>query len=154
MKMLVTTISAICLFTASANAYDVTLEQSLDFGTIVVIDNDSAGQLSIDRFGNVTISNNFRVIESGQPAVFSFTGLPSFSSPSIVISEVDSQMNPGQFSPETFTFTVTSFDPSARANGNGDALVSVGGTLTLSASGNNAFVDATYEANFRISVDL
>jgi len=135
-------------------SYDIVLERPINFGTVVVVNNDSPGTLSIDRFGNMSASSNFRIIASGEPASFSVTGLPPFSNTSILVTSVDEDMNPGRPYTETFTFSVTSFEPSARADANGDSSFNVGGTITLSGSGDNVYENATYETSFRVTIDL
>lgn len=142
------------LISSTAFTYDIVLERPINFGTIVVVNNDSEGQLSIDHSGNMSVSSNFAVISRGEPALFSVTGLPPFSNAAILVTSFDEDMNPGRPYSETFKFSVTSFDATARADVNGDSSFNVGGTITLSGTGNNVYENASYESSFRVTIDL
>jgi hypothetical protein len=68
--------------------------QPLSFGTIAIINNSQPGTLTIDRFGNVTSSNNFRIVLPPQEAVFQLYNLAPNTGISITLSHSSNQLRP------------------------------------------------------------
>jgi len=126
----------------------------ISFGTIAVVHNDTVGSLAIDIFDNLSVDNNFRVITPGNFGVFTVSGLPSNSSLPVEISVTNPTMNPSRAFDESFIFSVSSFDQTARADASGNASIRVGGTITTSGTGNRNFEQATYASQIRITINF
>jgi hypothetical protein len=141
-------------FSTSISWAQIVEEIPISFGTIALVHNDSVGSLSIDIFDNLSVDNNFRVITPGNFGVFNISGLPANSALPVQVNITNSTMNPGRAFDESFTFSVSSYDQTARADASGNATIRVGGTITTSGTGNRNFEQATYESQIRITINF
>jgi hypothetical protein len=139
---------------AGAAQAQVVEQQALNFGTVVLVHNDSEGSLTVDIFGNISLDNNFRIVTPGNHAIFGVSGLPANSSLPVTVSVTNPTMNPRQVFDESFVLSITSYDQQARTDEFGDATIRVGGTITTSGSSNLNFAQATYESQIRVTINF
>ena len=125
--------------------------QALDFGTVAVVDNRTAGTLTIDKFGNTSVSSQLRVVSPPVPGRFLIDNLAPNTGISISLAHNANTMNPLVTSQEFFTFTLTDYSDYLVADANGEAELLVGGTITTSGSGSLNFAQTDYKINFRIT---
>ncbi|WDE12072.1 DUF4402 domain-containing protein [Thalassomonas haliotis] len=129
----------------------VTLIEPLSFGTIAVLDNSVASDITISQTDQTTIVNHIRVIEPGRAAEFVLTDLPGnvqvFTS-ATVTQMVTTTVDPAP----TEQFTLVSVDtaPSVTTDGTGYASIKVGGTLRTSGNG-GSYVDVQYRASLQLT---
>lgn len=142
---------ATCLAYSAASVADIVLLRALSFGKIAVRHNDVVSNYSIDYNGETTIPNDIVVITQPTTAEFLISGYAPHKNLSIsvvVTSPVSSTP-----SPEEFTLSAVDAPATVKTAGDGSALLTVGGTLTTSGSGNN-YVDVTYTTQYRVIVNL
>lgn len=133
---------------------DITEITPIDFGEIAITNNDVVSSLTIDYLGNISYSNEIRVIRQGSPGEYLATGFAGNLELSITTQILGGVMNPGQVSPEYPTLTSLSAPATIRTEPDGTALIYVGGTIQTSGSGNNGFIDASYVASIRVTINF
>ena len=101
---------------------DIFEVQALDFGTIAVIDNSSAESLTIDKFGNTTVSSRLLVVSPPMPGRFLIDNLAPNTGISISMSHNASTMTPLISSQEFFTFSLTDYSDYLVANVIGNSI--------------------------------
>ena len=125
----------------------VTLIEPLSFGTIAVLDNSVASDITISQTSQTFIVNHIRAIEPGNAAEFVLTDLPG--NVEVFTTATVTQMTTGTIdpTPPTEQFTLVSVDtaPSVTTDGTGYASIKVGGTLRTSGNGGHYF-DVRYRA--------
>jgi len=140
---------ALLLFQSFVHA-DIFELQALDFGTIAVTDNSSAASLTIDKFGNTTVSPHLLVVSQPIPGRFLIDNLAPNTGISISMSHNASTMTPLISSQEFFTFSLTDYSDYLVADANGEAELLIGGTITTSGSGSLNFAQTDYRINYRV----
>jgi hypothetical protein len=130
-----------------AEIYEI---QALDFGTIAVIDNSSAASMTIDKFGNTTVSAHLRIVSPPIPGHFLINDLPPSTGISINMSHNSNTMTPLSSSQEFFTFSLTDYTDYLVTDVNGEAELLIGGTITTSGSGSLNFAQTDYRINYRV----
>ena len=143
----------ICLFVSSAQAA-VELEQALDFGTIVIIDNSAVGTISVTPSGKIDFSRHFRVLTLGHAAEFTLSQYPSYKMLSIgaAVMQAQTQVASG-LGTQQFTLVSVKTDTSVVTDSNGMASVFIGGTLQSSGDPRGHYIDTEYQARLLMTID-
>lgn len=126
----------------------------LSFGRIVISDNSTIGEYTIDYLGNITATNHFRIIEAGSPAEFLLFNYPANAQVFITPSVIQASTSSTPFSTGQFTLVNLTSPGSIFIRTDGTAEVGVGGTLRTSGSGSMNYSDADYTINLQISFDF
>jgi len=142
-----------CLLVSPARAA-VELEQALDFGTLVMIDNHSVGTISMSMDGDVNFSRHFRVLTQGHAAELTLSQYPSYKMLSIgaAVMQAQTQIASGIGS-EQFTLVSVETDGSVVTDSAGMARVFVGGTLQSSGDPSGHYIDTEYQARLLLTID-
>jgi hypothetical protein len=138
---------AVCL-----NA-EITTIQSLNFGTIVVTNNNFQSSVIIDPVGNVQIIGGIAVIESGNHAVYQLSDLPPNTVITPNIQVINSQMIANISSEETFRLTLLPNQNTLISDSNGSATLTLGGRIDSSGNGSIRFSDTDYESTIQITIN-
>lgn len=136
------------LLLISVGAHGAVVEvQPLHFGVFALVNNASVSTLTIPYTNtNPVASSKLYPITHGQAGHYQLSGYPAFTPLTITIA--DFQLSIGMSEPLTIgSFT---FDP-VMTDGNGDALLKVGATLSTSGNSNN-YGDAAYSGNIDILI--
>jgi hypothetical protein len=141
----------VLLILPSTSGAEVFELQALDFGTIAIISNDSVSSLTIDKFGNTIVSPSLRIVEPPSSGRFLIDNLAPNTGIRITMSHNATTMTPLTTSQEFFTFSLTDYSDYLVADGNGEAELFVGGTISTSGSGNLNFAQTDYRINYRVT---
>jgi hypothetical protein len=135
---------------------DSTLLEPLSFGTIVVRNNDSVGNITIAPDGDISLTGPLSILTPGQPAQFRFSNLPSYTKLNVTANVVQATTTLSSGVSEQFTLSDITTLPSVTTDALGTAIVLVGGTLGTSGIGVGAgdYLDTTYSAYFRVTVNF
>jgi hypothetical protein len=133
-----------------------TLLEPLNFGTIVVINNDSVGKITIALDGKITLEGPISIITPGHPAQFRFSNLPSYTQLNVTANVLSATTTIAAGTSEQFTLSNMVTLPSVTTNALGTVLVLVGGTLETSGVGvgDGGYLDTTYSATYEVTVDF
>ncbi|MFT6206149.1 MAG: hypothetical protein ACJA0T_000046 [Colwellia sp.] len=142
-------------FSSPVNA-DSTLLEPLSFGTIVVINNDSVGSITIEPDGDITLTGPTLILNPGQPALVRFSNLSPYTKLNITANVVQATTSLVNGVSEQFTLSNITTLPSVTTDALGTAIVSVGGTIETSGIGVGAgdYLDTTYTATFRVTINF
>lgn len=140
----------ILLFSQCVVVAEITELQALNFGTVAVISNNSAASLTVDKFGNFNVSSQLRSVTPPTPGRFLVNNLAPNTGISISMSHNATTMTPLISSQEFFTFSLTDYSDYLVADGNGEAELFIGGTITTSGSGSLNFAQTDYRINYRV----
>lgn len=143
-----------CLYipAASINA-EVTIIQSLNFGKIVMTNNNFQASMIIDPVGNVQIIGGIAVLERGNHAVYELSNLPANTVLSPNVQVINSQMIANISSEETFRLTLLPNQNTLITDSTGSATLTVGGRIDSSGSGSIRFSDTDYESAIQITIN-
>jgi hypothetical protein len=125
--------------------------ESLNFGTIAVVDNNNIGTLTIDRFGNTTVSPQLRIISPPTAGRLLIDGLAPNTGISVSLSHGATQMTPLITSQEFFSFTLNNYSDYLVADENGEAEIRIGATISTSGNGSLNFAQTDYQINYQIT---
>lgn len=133
-----------------------TVVELLDFGTIVVINNDSIGQITVNLNGSTTVAGPIILLVPGQPAEIEFFGYPAYTPLSITSNVVTATTTIPFGSSEQFTLTSVNTLPSVTTDVLGTVIVTVGGTIQTSGVGVGVgeYLDTTYSATYEVIVNF
>jgi len=131
----------------------ITQIDKLYFGGIVVLDNNTKSEITVDTQGRIITTNQIRVIDLGHPAHYLLTHYAAytqlFTVASVLVAETASYNNNSQ----QFTLIDVTTAPSLTTNAMGVADVIIGGTMQTSGSGINKYYDGTYTATIQLTVN-
>ncbi len=130
------------------------LVQALDMGNIVVANNNTPQQITLDDFGIYQASTGFRVISKGQIGIYRLTGLPPSSTVTILVNVVNSQMRSDIPSLEAFEFEIIRQKETVLTDADGEAELRFGGRITTSGSGSLEFTDSSFKSQIRIITNI
>lgn len=137
----------------SAHAQEVVEVSPLYFGTMVILDNSSAGTIEVDELGNTTVSTNFAVVDPPTYGEYQLVGFASNATLFVTTGIVQAQTTTDTHSDEQFTLTAVNVVNSINVDSDGNADFRVGGTLQTSGSGSLNYGDQTYTCRLIITVD-
>ena len=125
----------------------------MNFGSIAVISNNSQEFISINHMGNVSSSSAVMVVSPPSTGEFILSNFPPnqrlfVSGQSLLPSSMSIQ-----YSPEQFSLTDVDVPSVIFSDASGSANLPVGGTLSTSGSGNNAYIDTDYSIRYQITVN-
>lgn len=143
----------LALINLHANA-TVSVLQSLDFGTIAVTNNNFAASLEITPNGNMQVVGGIAVLQNGNPGVFEISGYPPNTTLDVDVNVLNTQMISEIASEETFSLSLIVNSETVFTDNAGVALLSVGGRISSSGTGSNAFTDTRYNSTIQITVNL
>lgn len=157
-KIFLTFVILIGLTTISINRTFAanTILSPLDFGTIVVMNNDSIGQVTIEIDGDIIISGPISVLTPGQPAQIRFSNLTAYTLLNISSNIVTATTTIPSGTSEQFTLTNIDTPTTVTTDQLGTAIVEVGGTIQTSGVGIGAgeYLDTTYSASFEVIINF
>lgn len=144
-----------CVFySSSIKSETITEVKALDFGAIVLKNNNANYVMNMTFSGNVTADSEIIIIESGHPAEYYLTGFPTNTQLNIDIIVPNTQTNlAGEIDPSTSQFTITNYhtaSPIITTDALGNATINVGASLT--SSGTGFYKDALYFSYITIMV--
>ena len=121
--------------------------QQLHFGTFALVDNLTVSTLRVPYNGNNPVaSNKLYPLVFGQAGHYSLSALPAWSPIIVTISDFVLKVGMSE------EFTIGSFTHDAIiADGNGDALLKLGATLSTSGSG-TMYGDAVYTGTMSLVI--
>lgn len=133
---------------------DLSVEQPLSFGEIVVASNSSIQRIVIDDLGNVSFTSGIRPITRPQVGVVRLSNYPANAQ--VFVNIVVSQPNTNSIaaSPEQFTLATVIAPPSIITERDGTALLRFGGEMQTSGSGSRNFADTIYSAQVFITLNF
>ncbi|SBS26576.1 hypothetical protein MAQ5080_00557 [Marinomonas aquimarina] len=138
------------LSTCFADIEEVT---PLSFGSIVVLSNDSVESISINHNGIVSSTQAIMTVTPPTVGEFLLSNFPLNQRLFLSAQSIQSTTNSAVYSTEQFVMSNVDVPNVIFTDGNGNAQVNVGGTLSTSGSGNKSFVDTAYHIRFQLSVD-
>ena len=132
----------------------VTEVEELAFGTLAILKNNVASQITINTNNQINFTNHIRVLVPGHrgeyllSAYAPFTEL--FTSANILLTETSSSAPPSE------QFTLTSLDtaPSVTTDANGTATVYIGGTIQTSGNASGTYYDTPYFVTFELAINF
>ncbi|MBT1065217.1 DUF4402 domain-containing protein [Bowmanella sp. Y26] len=141
---------ASCLICTLANA-DLLIDTPFTFGRLAISDNSQVSSTTLARNGNQSYTGRLLVIEKGTPGTYTLTELPPFTSFSLTPSlpAYSSVAIPGS---AQFVITALDIPPTVKADINGDAQFTIGGTLTTSGNGQPYLGPADYQIMLDIEI--
>lgn len=151
-KTLLYVLSYYSLIIHSHAAEIVTQVDRLSFGNIVVLDNATPSEITVDTEGKVVYTNDIRIIDLGQPAYFVLSGFPTYTQLFTAVSVLNAETVSSIHNSQQFTLTNVTTAPSVTTNATGVAEIIIGGTLQTSGSGTNAYYDDTYTATLQLTI--
>jgi hypothetical protein len=131
-----------------------TVVDTLSFGTVAVLDNASASEITVSLTNQVSGTNYIRILIPGHRAEFLLTSYPThttvFTTVNVLVAETSSPAT------ESAQFTLVNLEtaPSVTTDGTGFATVYVGGTLQTSGSGSGQYFDSTYTATYELDLNF
>lgn len=152
-KLIKFTIGAILILYQVALTAEIIEQQSLNFGTVLVISNNSPESFTIQKNGFVTNTAGIRIMNNHQPAIFYITGLNPNSVYDVEVDIATPEMVGDIASAETFNLSIADYDKSVRADSLGAGQIRVGGTITTSGLSNLNFEVTTFQAQFIITIN-
>jgi hypothetical protein len=136
-----------------AHAQTFTQISPLDFGRIAVISNNTQSTLTVDRFDNVSASNNIRIIIPGKAAVLLVSNAAPRTGIFFTASARTSEMSPAGSAVETFTFDSLNYDNYQVTDANGELEFKLGATIKTSGNNNLIFSEAPYSALIDVTLN-
>ncbi|MBM6549636.1 DUF4402 domain-containing protein [Marinomonas ostreistagni] len=140
-------------FCANVCLADITEIEPLAFGRIAIIDNDSPEYISISHVGVVSTSGSILVIERPEVGEFLFSNLPAYQRLNLSARPTQATSSSVQYSSEQFRLTAIDLPSAIDTDGNGEARIQVGGTLSTSGSGSTRYIDTQYRIRYQITID-
>lgn len=141
-------------YSSSIRSETITEVKTLDFGVIVLKNNNANYVMNMTFSGNITADPEIIIIESGHPAEYDLSDFPPNTQLTIDIIAPDTETNlAGAIDPSTSQFTITNYHTSSSiitTDALGNATISVGATLT--SSGTGFYKDAIYFSYITIMV--
>lgn len=141
---------ASCLICTWVNA-DLLIDTPLTFGRMAISDNNQVSSTTLTRNGNQSYTGRILVIEKGTPGAYTLTGLPAFTTLSLTPSlpAYSALTIPGS---AQFVITALDYPSTVKADINGDAQFTLGGTLSTSGNGQPYLGPADYQIMLNIDI--
>ncbi|MDT0593848.1 hypothetical protein [Glaciecola petra] len=133
---------------------DSTLVRTIDFGTIVVLDNSSVQSIEMDRFGAFTFSSGIRPIAIGEAGLIEITDYAPGTTFIVSASITQSGTSSPLISLEHFELYAIDVPSSLVVPGTGIAELRFGGSIRTSGSGSEAFTDTTFTSRVRFTLNF
>jgi hypothetical protein len=128
--------TGLLLVTQSGQSIATSIEQqTLDFGTIVISQNNTVSSVSVSANGGTSVVGDIYVLEAGQPAELLITDLPS--NQLIYLSKVDSselQNSDSSKSSTDFSVSLVGFPRTEQTDELGELLLYIGGRLSTTGN--------------------
>jgi hypothetical protein len=141
------------LLYSSISYATVTPINELSFGTIVVRDNSSVGQISISSNNQISFTNELRVLDFGGRGEYFISDYPAFTQVFIAATILASDTSSPAPSSQQFTLSSLTTEPSVTTNASGEATFFVGGVLETSGV-NGFYYDTDYSVVYQITVNF
>lgn len=121
-------------FWNDAHAQTITTTQALDFGEIVVRNNNAQREINLQSTGAFTADGEIVFLSNPQEGIYSCTGFPPATAiTSVTVTVTQQVVNIGGSGPN---FTIDNFDIDAPANtGTGNFTINLGARLRTSGNG-------------------
>lgn len=141
----------LCTLRAGSVLSEVTIEESLSFGTFTITDNSSVSSIGVDVNNRTSRTNNIHILYSGQAAHLRLSDYPPFTRLFLTpLLPVQSTVFTG--ATEQFTLAQLDMVESVITDSLGGVSFRVGGTLESSGNGER-YLDTTYNLNLVITVN-
>jgi len=141
-------------YSSSIKSETITEVKTLDFGVIVLKNNNANYVMNMGFSGSVSADPEIIIIESGHPAEYDLSDFPSNTQLNIDIIAPSAETNlAGAIDPSTSQFMITNYHSASSivtTDTLGNATINVGATLT--SSGTGFYKDATYFSYITIMV--
>jgi hypothetical protein len=125
----------------------------LDFGSIVVADNNSSQRISINYTGSISSTTGIYIVTPPATGEFLLTNYPSEQQVFITARSIQAQSNSDIYTADQFTLTDVDVPSVITTDPAGSATLYVGGTLETSGSGINSYTNTQYRITYQISVN-
>lgn len=145
-------ISLLLLIFSDFSTAEVTEVSKLDFGKIVLADNNLPYQVIVNRDGESQYIGNIFPISQPERAEFYLTNFPINTIIFITATNIQATSNSKTFSNEQFTLENIDIPKSIVTDPNGTATLYVGGTLQSSGSGSNGYSNTDYSLKYQLEI--
>lgn len=144
-------ISFFIFFLSTLVSANVFIEQPLSFGKVVVLDNSEPHTLTVPAYGPVLSSVGLRMIQGGQPGIYTVTGLDG---PRAIALSADLPVLSTTSYGSADRFELISLDMPAMVYSNeaGEVQIRVGATIQTSGSGTTHYLNETF--SFPVNITL
>lgn len=147
-------IQALAFISLSHHAMaDIVEVRSLSFGSIAVISNDTQEFVRVSHSGTVSTSTHVMVVSPPTTGEFILSNFPANQRLNISGQALLPSSTSVQYSSEQFSLTDVDVPSVIFSDASGSALLPVGGTLSTSGSGNNAYIDTDYTIRYQITIN-
>jgi hypothetical protein len=134
---------------------DIEELQALSFGKLVVLNNDEIETLRIDKAGNLSYSDVFRVINPPQRARFRAFNLPANTPLNVSSVILQSTLATDRPNLQRFTFDELDHLGVIITDETGEASIWVGGQISTSGEGPILYGDSVpFTADYRLTIDF
>ena len=128
--------------------------QALSFGKLVILNNDEPQTFRIDRTGDISYSNAFRIFTKATRARFELRDLPESSPIQISSFILQNTFTSESLNVERFTFDELDHRTLLFSDEEGNLTIWVGGQISTSGEGSLNFGSTPFSARYRLSIDF
>jgi hypothetical protein len=139
---------------SSSLSATVTPIQELDFGVVVVTNNNSIAKIQIDPAGNTQVTGGLAVISGGNNAIYELSDLEANRTFDVDVDVINSEMISETASEETFSLSILRNSTTVFTDNSGTALLFFGGEIQTSGNSSEAFTDTRYNSTIQITINL
>ncbi len=151
---ILSTILGLSLLIANANAALIQEIQPLTFGSIAVLANDDTYQYSITRQGGISKSDKIIIVSPGQRGLYRVSDLPPNSVVVVTAQILDNELDSTELNNERMDFVSLDSVGAYFTDQNGEAVVSVGGTISTKGGGSLVYGNLPLRGDYLIEIDF
>lgn len=133
---------------------DASLVRSINFGTIIVLDNDTVQTVAVDRFGSLSYSSGIRPVALGDAGLIEITGYQPGTNFVVTTSIIQSGSSSEELSSEQFELFLIDAPSNITVAGTGIAEIRFGGSIRTSGNGSEAFTDTSFNTRVRFTINF
>jgi hypothetical protein len=141
------------LQTMPVNA-DATIVRDINFGTIVILDNDSVQTVSISQLGALSYSSGIRPVALGETGLIEITGYSPGTSFVVSTSIIQANSSSTDISNEQFELFSIDAPTNITVAGTGIAEIPFGASIRTSGSGSESFTDTSFSTRVRFTIEF
>ena len=133
---------------------DIHFSQSLNFGSLAILDNHSVQFIKFDYLGNISYSKGLRVIERGHIAIAEIIS-PRKNALLYITTDIIQPITEANGATDNhFRLTDIYTKPYVHVAANGPTILPIGGRLETSGNGSSNYADVDYNSRFSITVNF
>lgn len=131
----------------------VIIENKLSFGTVVVTDNSTISNVTVNLSDGKTLSTNkMLILVPGQLAEFTLINFTPYSLLNISANILSSETSSDTGSLSQFSLTNLTIESTVTVDNSGMATLFMGGTLSTSGNGTNSYISTNYHSTYNIVI--